>query len=301
VSRVPCVSIGLPVFNAGEYLSPALDATLGQTFGDFELIISDNASTDSTLDICEQYAREDDRVRIIRQPHNCGVNANHKAVFLEATGEYFRWASADDVPDLNLLDHAVETLRRDEEIVAYVPDTVNIDADGNQVDHPARTLNIRSHDASVRAEAVLRNDYQIVFTQGLMRRSTLLTTSCRLDYFGWDFVLLFELSLRGLLANVEGPLLKRRLHQRSAAHSTRKVAEVRKWVDPSIRSRVLLPHWKWTAERIRASVNAPLKITERLKILRLVLRHARWTRQALWRDIVMSANLLRGKTDEFPF
>jgi len=288
------------VFNGTSFLRSAIESNLAQTFEDFELIISDNASTDDTPQICAEYARRDPRVRIVRQEQNCGVNLNHAKVFDLARGELFRWAAVDDIPAKDLLEHAV-TLLEDPLLVAYVPDAVNIDGSGRLVRRLERTLDMRAVDPLERAEAVLSRDYQMVFPQGLMRRTTLLATSRRWHYFGWDFILLFELALRGQLCNVEGPLLQRRLHEDSAAHRTRKVAEVRKWVDPTLRSRILLPHWRWTCERMRASMVGPLSVRERARLLALVGRYARWERGALKRDVVMAAKLLLGRTDEYPF
>lgn len=295
------LSIGLPIFNGDSFVRRAIESHLAQTYGNFELIISDNASTDNTVAICEEYARKDNRVRVIRQHVNCGVNQNHMKVFALAQGEFFRWAAADDIPSTDLLDHAVTLLDRDPALVAYIPDTVNIDESGTLTRRLERTLDLRSASPVERAAAVLSNNYQMVFPQGLMRRSTLLSTSCRWNYFGWDFILLLELALRGQLCNVEGPLLYRRLHGGSAALSTRKIAEVRKWVDPTVRSRILLPHWKWTWERVRAVFGATLPVRDRLELLMLVGRHARWDRAALKRDVVMAAKLLLRRTDEYPF
>ena len=67
MALTPRLSIGLPVFNGEDYLREALDALLGQTFEDFELIISDNASTDQTPNICESYRKQDSRIRYFRQ------------------------------------------------------------------------------------------------------------------------------------------------------------------------------------------------------------------------------------------
>jgi glycosyltransferase involved in cell wall biosynthesis len=301
MSRVVSISIGLPVFNGETYLRDALEATLGQTYGDFELIISDNASTDRSLAICEEYARSDDRIRVIRQPRNCGVNANHQIVFRESKGDFFRWANADDIPSPDLLKHAVETLHQDRALVAYIPDTINLDGSGNPLKHFPRNLNLRSENPVERVQAVLTRNYQMVFDQGLIRRSTLTATTCRWDYFGWDFILLLDLALRGQLANIEGPILQRRMHNDSAAHATRKVSEVREWVDPSIRSKILLPHWKWVWERIRSVLHSQLDSTEKIAIMRLVMRHAWCTRYALKRDVVMAMQLLLGRTDEYPF
>lgn len=93
------VSIGMPVYNGEKYIREALDSLLGQSFANFELIISDNASTDGTEGICLKYAAQDARIRYIRQPKNLGALANFKFVLDEAQGEHFMWAAADDVWD----------------------------------------------------------------------------------------------------------------------------------------------------------------------------------------------------------
>ncbi len=96
-SAAPKVSIGMPVYNGAAYISKALDSLLAQTFSDFELIISDNASIDGTDKICRRYAARDARVRYIRQDVNRGASANFSFVLDEARGEYFMWAASDDI------------------------------------------------------------------------------------------------------------------------------------------------------------------------------------------------------------
>lgn len=93
----PKVSIGLPVFNGGNTLRSALDSLLAQTAGDFELIISDNASTDQTESLCRAYAEKDGRIRYVRQIVNLGAEANFLYVLERATCKYFMWAAADDI------------------------------------------------------------------------------------------------------------------------------------------------------------------------------------------------------------
>ena len=90
------VSIGMPVYNGEKYIREALDSLLGQSFTGFELIISDNASTDGTEAICQQYAAKDSRIRYVRQPVNLGALDNFTFVLDEARGGYFMWAAADD-------------------------------------------------------------------------------------------------------------------------------------------------------------------------------------------------------------
>jgi len=94
----------LPVFNGAKDLQSVLESLTQQTFKDFELIISDNASTDSTENICREYARRDERIRYIRQSRNYGAGANFQYVLNEAQGKYFMWAAADDIRSLNFLE-----------------------------------------------------------------------------------------------------------------------------------------------------------------------------------------------------
>jgi hypothetical protein len=92
----PVVSVGLPVFNGAAHLREALDCLLHQTFSDVEIIISDNASTDATAEICQEYVAADSRVRYFRQEHNMGAFSNFDFVLTRATGQYFMWAACDD-------------------------------------------------------------------------------------------------------------------------------------------------------------------------------------------------------------
>lgn len=99
----PRVSIGLPVFNGERFLAEAVESLLAQGFRDFELIISDNASTDRTGEICRRMAERDPRIRYLRQVRNIGAPANFTHVFDEARGDFFMWAAADDVWSANWL------------------------------------------------------------------------------------------------------------------------------------------------------------------------------------------------------
>jgi len=92
----PLVSIGMPVYNGEKTVWEALDSLLAQDFKDFELIISDNASTDNTAEICHQYAARDSRVRFYRNEANIGPTANFNRLVHLARGKYFMWAADDD-------------------------------------------------------------------------------------------------------------------------------------------------------------------------------------------------------------
>src|ERR1700737_2789384 len=94
--HVPRVSIGLPVYNGERYLRFAIDSLLEQDYINFELIISDNASTDATQAICQEFADKDPRVRYYRNQTNLGASGNYDRVFELARGDLFKWAAHDD-------------------------------------------------------------------------------------------------------------------------------------------------------------------------------------------------------------
>jgi glycosyltransferase involved in cell wall biosynthesis len=102
----------MPAYNNKATISAAIDAILGQTFDDIELIISDNCSTDGTGEICEEYARRDDRIRFFRQPENIGSERNFAFVYEQASGEYFMWAAAHYLRSLNFVESNLELLRK---------------------------------------------------------------------------------------------------------------------------------------------------------------------------------------------
>src|SRR5689334_4004766 len=89
----PSVAIGLPCYNSEKYLAQSIESLLAQTFKDFVLIISDNASTDGTADICKKYAAQDSRVRYFRNPTNIGMMPNFNRVFALSDSKYFKWAT----------------------------------------------------------------------------------------------------------------------------------------------------------------------------------------------------------------
>ncbi|EIJ43129.1 glycosyl transferase [Beggiatoa alba B18LD] len=130
-STQPTVSIGLPVYNGEKYLANAIELLLQQTFTDFELIISDNASTDKTAKICQEYANRDRRIIYFRQLENIGVVANFEFVLQKAQGEYFMWAAHDDEWSENYIESLVNTLSKYPDVDIVYSNYIGIDAESN--------------------------------------------------------------------------------------------------------------------------------------------------------------------------
>ena len=114
------VSIGLPVYNGELFLKKALDSILNQTFSNFELIISDNDSTDSTQKICQEYAKNDKRIHYVRQEKNIGAFSNFYFVLNESKKKYFMWAAVDDYWDTDFIQKNLDVLKSNSNVVSSI-------------------------------------------------------------------------------------------------------------------------------------------------------------------------------------
>ena len=114
----PKVSIGMPVYNGAKTIEKAINSILAQTFQNFELIISDNASNDETENICRKFVSKDPRIRYMRQNKNIGAIANFNFLISEATEKYFMWAASDDWLSPEFVEVNVSALERNKKFVA---------------------------------------------------------------------------------------------------------------------------------------------------------------------------------------
>jgi glycosyltransferase involved in cell wall biosynthesis len=226
----PRVSIGMPVYNAERYLEGALDSILAQSFDDFEVVISDNASTDRTEEICRAYAQKDERIRYIRMRENCGVIENFNNVFRLSVGEYFKWAASDDVCERDYLGKAVEMLDRDPSIVLVWARTLGIDEYGTVVplDYEISDLNsaesVYSPDPTVRFRRLLRNFWWADGPlYGVIRAPALSQTSApgHHRHMSSDQILLTELSLKGRFYEIPDVRFFSRVHVRKTSWQQR--------------------------------------------------------------------------------
>ena len=133
------VTLGMPVYNGEKFLRGRLDSLLSQTFTDFELIISDNASTDSTSLICEEYAKKDKRIKYIRQKKNMGVTWNFNFVLRESKSEFFAWVASDDIMSEDFIEENLKILESNNTFVASISKITSYDSPAddfksNQID-----------------------------------------------------------------------------------------------------------------------------------------------------------------------
>lgn len=228
--RMKKVTIGLPVYNGANYLAAGLDSILAQSYPDFDLLISDNASTDATEEICRAYASRDKRIRYIRQPQNLGAAANYNLVARMNESPYFKWAAHDDLLAPDFLAACVDALDRDPAVVLASPGTILIDETGAPLPYsaerggmidragvcwptmPEKNDDLAAADASLRFQAVMLNMVMCVEIFGLMRYSALRRTDLQGAFSGADKVLLAQMSLLGPFWLGREALFLRRCH-----------------------------------------------------------------------------------------
>ncbi len=232
----PKVTIGLPVFNGEDFLEPALQSLLNQSFTDFELIISDNGSDDATPGICEHYEKLDPRVRYIKEQKNRGAAWNYNRLVAEAKGEYFKWASHDDICTSDFLGVSVKSLDDNPDAVLCYAHSFFIDADGVPIGVYYDKLDIRQSHPYQRIRRLSRTLCYCNSIFGLIRLRELKKTNLIGNYLSSDVTLLTELALLGRFYQVEEFLFLRRKHEKMSTEANRKKSDLRAWFDPTQRN-----------------------------------------------------------------
>lgn len=287
----PRLTIGLPTYNGAGYLAQALDALLAQTYTDYELIISDNASTDATPEIARAYVKQDARVRYVRHPVNRGSAFNHNFVIHEARGEFFKWASDDDLYHPTLLARCVAALDARPEIALAHCWTAYLDGDGvvvGRVTYPLRTDNPR---ASTRFRSLLyEQGGDDIY--GVIRMPVLHAVGDHGSYHLADRVWVAALALHGPFHQVPDHLYFRRDHpgraERASAGLRRRCVNL----DPKRADRLRHPAARLLTEYVlgyvRYIVRAPISPAEKLRCLGHL---AGWLLSRL--NVLRSAQLLQ--------
>ena len=287
----PRVSIGLPVYNGDRYITATLDSLLAQTHGDFELIISDNASTDLTEEICRSYAERDNRILYFRNAANRGSAANYRRVFELASGQYFRWANCDDLFAPESLARCVEILDGEPSVVLTYPKTKLIDKQGRVIDDYDDRLHIVSPKASQRFVEVFERLGLVNAIYGLVRANVLRKTRLIRRFPGGDIPLVAELALYGKFWEIPEFLFYRRFHP--GASSSYNERQLQEFYDPNTVGRPSLRSWKTLITNFGSMLRAPVGAREKLVIASYLLRGAVQVRSELSEEVSTGMRYLR--------
>jgi glycosyltransferase involved in cell wall biosynthesis len=284
---IPRVSIGVPVYNGERFIKEALDSLLAQSFADFELLISDNGSTDGTAEICRAYTAIDNRVSYFRSEENVGVNQNFNRVFALSSGEYFKWASADDVCAPEHLVHCIDALDRDNTAVLAHPRTRFIDEEGSPVNMVDPGWDLPFESAHDRLRYVILADHWVNAHYGLIRSDALSKTRLMPSYPGGDYRLLGELSLIGKFVQIPEYLFFRRIHPGASSQNLLNAA----WTTEFHRGEsknLCLPFWSLIIDHCTTVVNSKLVVPNKVSLLGCLMRRMWWGHSRLFHELTMS-------------
>lgn len=216
----PLVSIGVPVFNGNPLITETIESLANQDYTNIEIIISDNASTDGTDEVCRQAANRYENIKFYRQKENIGWQKNYEFVLSKSSGRYFCWVAADDLRSTNFVSTLVRVMEGDNRIVCAMSDVVDIDEHGVPIRCDPMEANRYSTFLSGVSHRYIFflnpgfNTYHCVY--GLFRSSALDDVS--LNYrdmlyksAGWEVPFLAQVSLLGAIVSLPKRLVKYRI------------------------------------------------------------------------------------------
>jgi glycosyltransferase involved in cell wall biosynthesis len=259
--KTPKISIGIPVYNGDNYLEEAIQSLLAQTYRDFEVIITDNASTDRTQEICRKYEKTDQRIRYYRSETNVGCTANFNLVFKYAQGKYFKWAPHDDLYAPTFLEKLVEVLEQNPDVVLSYSRTSIIDAEGKIVKNYDVKLRSDAPEPHIRFHDLLVN-YMVYEIYGLIRTDSLKQTPLFGGFGHEDGILLAHLGLLGRFYEVPEYLYLNREHPQKSWNFYKNYRTYTAWLAPEKAGKILLPRWRMGYEFVKAVASVKLGFRE---------------------------------------
>jgi glycosyltransferase involved in cell wall biosynthesis len=295
----PIVSIGIPVYNGGSYLEHALKSILSQTYENMEIVISDNASIDSTQEICKTYEALDERINYYRNEYNLGAAPNYNRVFNLSTGKYFKWAAHDDLIAPMFIEKCVNILELYPEVILCYSKGIIIDKDGNYVNDYEPEPYLIGLNRVERFQKFMTTSYLNIQMSGLMRTEILKKVGKYGSYPAADEVLSAELSLYGEFYVIPERLFYVRLHPEQStfgvfAQGGEKIKFSQRdriqWFCTTNVNKIIYPTWEFLFDSIRAIRWAPIKSSERANCYAILMkRELRPDRlRALGKDILLA-------------
>jgi glycosyltransferase involved in cell wall biosynthesis len=240
----PRVSLALPVYNGEKFVADAIRSILDQEYSDFELIITDNASTDATEAICRQFATSDDRIKYFRNERNLGAGPNFNLGFKLSSGDYFKWCACDDCLSPNFVASCVTALDLNQSAVLAYGTTQIIDENGRRLPVTDPVLTAMDEAGPVdRFRRVIGEVGTCYEVFGVFRSAVLRQTTLHRPYYGSDRALLAEMALLGSFLHVPEIVFYSREHAGRSINIADKKARIA-WHNTQVKTRHSLEHWR---------------------------------------------------------
>ena len=301
-ARVPRVTVSVAVHNGADYLGDCVESILAQSYPDFELVISDSASTDGTEELCRSYAARDQRVRYLRSDDYLGITENHEATLRAARGELFCWIGADDALHEDYVSACVEAFDADPTLVHVCATAQGIDPLWHRdartpllADYRDDRLTLLDPSPSARLRNLIRQLRQCNAFMGLYRTDLLRSLLPLEPAPGFDRVLLAQVVLHGRSEQLKRLLYYRRMHSTQTSRHMTEAATQRIFNRP-LTTVAYLESVNLFGRQVAAIRQAPLDANERLRCFRVL--GVRWfpvRHRALAKELVRTAGRTRNR------
>ena len=278
------VSVGMPVYNGERFVEQAIDSILAQTFTNFELVISDNASDDRTAEICQRHAARDSRIRYIRQGVNIGAPRNFNFVFHQSGGQYFKWAAANDICAPTLVEACKAVLDCRPDVVSAFAKTALIDEQGQVFKEHEDNLAVGQARASERFIHVVEHMQLNNIHAGLFRAHALRKTGLEPRYPSGDLVMIAALSLYGRFFELPERLFYRRLAPGTATPYLDK-GEIDRLHYPSGGLRMNVPLCRRWFGYVGAVLRSSVDVNEKRRAVTYLLKRLYWYRKSYLNEL----------------
>jgi glycosyltransferase involved in cell wall biosynthesis len=295
----------MPVYNGERFLAKALDSYLSQSFTNFQILLSDNASTDHTEEIARGYAARDKRIRYHRNPKNMGAGWNYLRVYTLATGKYYKQAAHDDFCEPEFLAECINALESDPEIVVAYTKTRMVDGEGKLVEDYECPLRTDSNDPLVRFGDLVLINHRCFPIFGVHRLSALRSLPPMGSFPHADGVLLAQLGLMGRFYESKKRLFISTKHDGQSSYTlssrsdkprkfrlTSRVGRLpsQEWWDPNRKKDITLPEWNIFVQYMKSVDRSSLGFSQKVRAAGILARWSVKYHRKLLGDFVMASD-----------
>lgn len=286
---MPKVSVAIPTYNCEAFIGQSVESLLGQSYGDFELVISDNASSDGTEEVCRAYAAVDRRVRYVRRTDNVGGPGNFRHVFSLCRGEYHKWSTADDYWHPEFLQEAVAELDCHADVVLCYPMTRLIDAEGRTIEDYADNLDLSDESPRRRFRELYERIGLCNAHLGLIRREAMQKTRLIAGHKASDVDFLAEMALLGKFKLLPDVRFFRRYHPTSSSWERADASHQKAYYDPKNQFNLGIDTWRRFAFQFDMVRRSPIGWADKAALFTYLGRRMRHKRDVLWRELMAQA------------
>lgn len=223
------INILMPTYNGRLYLRKQLDSILNQTFSDFRLFVSDDASTDSTLKILKEYEEKDKRIEIYGHQKNIGIAANMEFLIGKVRSEYFMFADQDDVWEPDKIEKTYNKMKETDSDLIYT----DVEVTDSRLKTTAPSYwKLKGFENKIKKY----NNFESLYLNNYVTGCTMLMKSKWINeflplpqnskYILYDYWIALVISQNGKMSYIDKPTMKYRQHKKNQVGSKTKSEEL---------------------------------------------------------------------------